>query len=270
MRWSSGNRGNIEDASGRSGMGLAAGCRSASAGSLVLLVLSWATGTDLLSLLGGGSGAPSSSVESTRHASRDDAAGRADGRFRGRGGRRHAGHLAAASGQPLRTHTRRPVPRRDAVRAAVPAEARPVRSTAPAITGVSRSELLQRAVAALRRARRFRPGLRGGARVRASRAEPPRHERPRAWRQHGREQRVGRARTAGRLLRRHLGPRSVEGRHGSKRAMSSWSLATRTKRCGRRRSSATTTFRRWRPDVCSRSASRTARRRSEWSGSSAA
>jgi predicted metalloprotease len=61
MRWSPGNRGNIEDLRGRSGVrgGLSVGL----GGMVVLLLLSWTTGVDFLSLLGGGAGAPSSSVE---------------------------------------------------------------------------------------------------------------------------------------------------------------------------------------------------------------
>jgi len=66
MRWSSGNRGNIEDARGRSGGGMRGGASLGVGGLLVLLVLSWATGTDFLSLLGGvDSGSPSSEVTST-------------------------------------------------------------------------------------------------------------------------------------------------------------------------------------------------------------
>ena len=60
MRWSSGDRGDIEDMRGRSGgvgmAGLGVG------GFLVLLVLSWVTGTNLFSLLGTGDTAPSQSV----------------------------------------------------------------------------------------------------------------------------------------------------------------------------------------------------------------
>jgi predicted metalloprotease len=54
MRWSAGDRGNIQDMRGRS-----AGMRVGSlgiGGLLVALVLSWLTGVDILSLLGGGSG----------------------------------------------------------------------------------------------------------------------------------------------------------------------------------------------------------------------
>ena len=56
MRWAPGDRGNIQDARGSSGM------RAGSigiGGFLLLLLLSWATGTDFLSLLGGGGGTSS-------------------------------------------------------------------------------------------------------------------------------------------------------------------------------------------------------------------
>jgi uncharacterized protein len=55
MRWSPGGRGNIEDARGRSGFGVGGGVPLGIGGFLVLLVLSWATGTDFLSLFSGGS-----------------------------------------------------------------------------------------------------------------------------------------------------------------------------------------------------------------------
>jgi uncharacterized protein len=57
MRWSSGNRGNIEDMRGRTGgVGMAG---MGIGGFLVLLVLSWLTGTNLFTLLGTDSQAPS-------------------------------------------------------------------------------------------------------------------------------------------------------------------------------------------------------------------
>jgi predicted metalloprotease len=63
MKWTTGDRGNIEDMRGRSGgMGLRAGGLGLG-GILLMLVLSWATGIDFLSLAGGGNIAPSSSVE---------------------------------------------------------------------------------------------------------------------------------------------------------------------------------------------------------------
>ena len=55
MKWTSGDRSNIEDARGSSGggMGIRAGGLGLG-GLLLVLVLSWATGIDFLSLLGGG------------------------------------------------------------------------------------------------------------------------------------------------------------------------------------------------------------------------
>jgi hypothetical protein len=57
MRWTPGDRGNIEDARGRSGGGIAT---LGIGGFLVLLALSWVTGTNLFSLLGTDSAAPAS------------------------------------------------------------------------------------------------------------------------------------------------------------------------------------------------------------------
>lgn len=67
MRWTRGDRGNIEDVRGggfrgmRGGMGLPIGI----GGFVILLLLSWFTGTDFLSLLGGGGGTvpPTASVD---------------------------------------------------------------------------------------------------------------------------------------------------------------------------------------------------------------
>ena len=60
MRWSPGNRGNIEDARGRTGgVGMAG---MGIGGFLVLLVLSWVTGTNLFSLLGTDTQSPTQSV----------------------------------------------------------------------------------------------------------------------------------------------------------------------------------------------------------------
>jgi uncharacterized protein len=63
MRWTTGDRGNVEDLRGRSG-----GMRAVPmgiGGVLVLLLLSWATGVDFMSLAGGGGPAPSASVGTT-------------------------------------------------------------------------------------------------------------------------------------------------------------------------------------------------------------
>ena len=61
MRWTPGDRSNIEDLRGRSGVGMAAGGLGIG-GILLLLILSWATGINFLSLVGGGDGSPTASV----------------------------------------------------------------------------------------------------------------------------------------------------------------------------------------------------------------
>ena len=62
MRWAPGDRGNIQDARGSSGMRVGS---IGIGGFLVLLLLSWATGTDFLSLLGGGGTSSPDSVGTT-------------------------------------------------------------------------------------------------------------------------------------------------------------------------------------------------------------
>jgi predicted metalloprotease len=62
MRWTAGDRSNVEDMRGRSG-GMAMGVGGLGVGGLLLLlVLSWATGIDLTSIVGGGGSAPPSGV----------------------------------------------------------------------------------------------------------------------------------------------------------------------------------------------------------------
>ncbi len=65
MRWSRGDRGNINDLRGSSGMGLRGGVPLGIGGLLVVLLLSWLTGTDILSLIGGGGSAPPSASVGT-------------------------------------------------------------------------------------------------------------------------------------------------------------------------------------------------------------
>src|SRR5215211_5838271 len=62
MRWTSSGRGNIDDLRGSSGGGFGR-VPMGIGGVLVLLVLSWFTGIDFLSLVGNGGGAPSSQTE---------------------------------------------------------------------------------------------------------------------------------------------------------------------------------------------------------------
>jgi hypothetical protein len=61
MRWTPGNRSNIEDVRGRSGVAMRAGSLGIG-GLLLVLILSWVTGVNFLSLLGSGGGAPVESV----------------------------------------------------------------------------------------------------------------------------------------------------------------------------------------------------------------
>ncbi len=64
MRWSRGDRGNIEDGRGRTGRSMGGGLPLGLGGVVVLLLLSWTTGIDFLSLLGG-AGGPSSQISET-------------------------------------------------------------------------------------------------------------------------------------------------------------------------------------------------------------
>jgi uncharacterized protein len=54
MKWTPGDRSNIEDLRGRSGRGMRVGAPLGIGGLLVVLLLSWITGVDVMSLLGGG------------------------------------------------------------------------------------------------------------------------------------------------------------------------------------------------------------------------
>jgi uncharacterized protein len=65
MRWTAGDRSNVEDYRGRSGIGLRGGVPIGIGGFVVLLLLSWATGTDFLSLLNSGGGGTSSPTVGT-------------------------------------------------------------------------------------------------------------------------------------------------------------------------------------------------------------
>jgi predicted metalloprotease len=65
MRWSRGDRSNVDDLRGRTGVGMRRGLPLGLGGLVVVLLLSWLTGTDILSLLGGGGATqvpPSASV----------------------------------------------------------------------------------------------------------------------------------------------------------------------------------------------------------------
>ena len=61
MRWTPGDRSNVEDLRGRSGGGMRMGGLGLG-GLLIVLLLSWLTGVDFLSLVGDGGGAPTETV----------------------------------------------------------------------------------------------------------------------------------------------------------------------------------------------------------------
>jgi predicted metalloprotease len=60
MRWTPGDRSNVEDMRGRSGFGVAGVGGMGLGGFVILLLLSWMTGTNLFSVFGGGGAAPDS------------------------------------------------------------------------------------------------------------------------------------------------------------------------------------------------------------------
>lgn len=67
MRWTPGDRSNVEDYRGRSGLRVGGGLGLG--GFLLLLVLSWATGTNWFALLGTGDGTPGTAVGTSGRAS---------------------------------------------------------------------------------------------------------------------------------------------------------------------------------------------------------
>jgi len=62
MRWTAGDRSNIDDERARPGLGVGGGVSIGLGGLVLLLVLSWATGTDFFSLIGSPGAPPSGAV----------------------------------------------------------------------------------------------------------------------------------------------------------------------------------------------------------------
>ena len=173
MRWTPGNRGNVQDVRGGGGGGWA--CRSASAASSILLVGSWLTGVNLFDVVGGGGSTDvvaerpaESSPEEERLVDFVDAV------------MGDIQHTWSSKTRNLSADTCRPLPRLDSfgVRSVELGDRAVLLSGRS--QGVSRFELLQRSPSEARRARRFRAGLRAGARGRPSRAESHRHARERS------------------------------------------------------------------------------------------
>ena len=217
MKWTSGDRGNIEDARGSSGgMGIRAGGLGIG-GLLLVLVLSWATGIDFLSLLGGGgAGAPPSAdvqpggPPPATSPAEESAVDMVDAVM----------DDAQQTWQQVLGNRYRPTTAvlfRDAIQSGL--RLRPVRDRAVLLPGrpqgLSRSRVLQRAAEPLRRARRFRAGVCHRPRARPSRPVADGYRCAGAPRPVGAprpaERAVGGARAAGRLLRRRLGPPRREG-----------------------------------------------------------
>jgi predicted metalloprotease len=69
MRWTPGDRSDVDDVRGSSGMGMRGGVPLGIGGVIVLALLSWATGTDLFSLIGSSPSAPDSAATPGRVAS---------------------------------------------------------------------------------------------------------------------------------------------------------------------------------------------------------
>ena len=242
MQWSPGDRGNIEDARGRSGgravpVGIGA--------VIVLGLLSWATGTDFLSLL-----------------NQDPGRARAGRRVRSRPHRRKSGWstssmpspttcrtFGAGAGRPLPADAHRAVSRRGRVGLRLGGVGDRSVLLPGRSQGVSRSGVLRRVDAAIRRPRRFRRSLRDRARARPSCSallgldEGARAARPRAptARPSHSSSRLIASPACGVMRRRKAA--------ASRRDTWSWSRAMPMKRCARPRRSATIACRRCRPDA---------------------
>ena len=262
MRWTPGNRGNVQDARGGGGGGM--GMPLGIGGVVVLLVGSWLTGVNLFDVVGGGGvdrcrGRPPCRRHHPEEEKLVDFVDAVMGDIQ-RTWSSKTRHVSADDGRPL--------PRLDSI------GVRPVELGDRTVLlsgrsqGLSRSRLLRRSPSEARRAWRFRAGVRARARGRPSRAESHRHARERAV-QRQRERALGARRAAGRLLRRRVGTRSVEAgavRRRPGRARSRRRRRRPERRSGDRRRSAAEADPR---GASRRNHSRTAARRSECRGSSA-
>ena len=212
MKWTSGDRGNIEDCAGQlrrhGDARRRARARRPAAGR-------WSSAGRPASIsfrcLAAAVSVHRRLPTSSRAARPPDIRGRGEGGRHGRRGHgRRAVDVAADPGRPVSADDRGAVPRCVSVRLRVRAVGDRAVLLPCGPQGLPRPRVLRRAAEPLRRARRFRAGLRDRARARTPRAVADGHRRAGAARairaSRSAERAVGGAGAAGRLLRRRLGP----------------------------------------------------------------
>ena len=135
MKWTPGNRENVEDVRGRSGGGAVRMGGLGIGGLLLVLILSWATGVDFLSLVGpegGGVMPPTAGTSGGEVRTTPEEEKMVD--FVDAVMQRRAGDVAVEARGPLSGHEGGDLPRRDPSRAADPPSRRPGRSIARRIS----------------------------------------------------------------------------------------------------------------------------------------
>ena len=173
MRWSSGDRSNVEDARGSSG---AVSCRTARDRRLHRRrACSACTPASISFRSWRGRRRTHEQQRGHVRERRDLARRREDGRHGRCGHARRAADVDGHPGQPLRADQGRALPRSDRYRVRVCAVGHRSVLLPGRSQGLSRSGLLRRAAAPVRRAGRFRAGVRARARDRSSRAASDRH-----------------------------------------------------------------------------------------------
>ena len=198
MRWTPGDRGNVEDGrGGRGGYGMPLGI----GGVVILLIGSWLTGVNLFDVVGGGGGATDVVAERPADSSPEeerlvDFVDAVMGDIQ---------HTWASEDQQLPADACSSLPRLDSIRMRALERGDRTLLLPGRSQGVSRFELLRRSPSEARRAGGFRTSLRAGTRSRTSRAEPHRYAGKRAVHRQ-RERALGSCRAAGRLLRWRMGP----------------------------------------------------------------
>ena len=231
MRWTPGNRGNVQDVRGGAAAGY--GMPLGIGGVVILLIGSWLTGVNLFDVVGGGGAATDVVAERPADSSPEEEQ-LVDFVDAVMGDIQHTWSSKIGNYQPTRAGLFR-----DSIQSACGLSSA---ATGPVLLsgrsqGLSRFELLRRSPSEARRAGRFRASLRAGARSWTSRAEPHRHARECAVHRQ-RERAFGARRAAGRLLCRSLGTRGGQTgpvRGGPRRAGSGRRRRRAERRGGHRR-----------------------------------